>query len=147
MNLQLLSARALTVGGVIQMGMGLYFVFLRPPLLPEDLMFMDANLAEVQAAMPGLVTWLEHVFGVLGGFIFASGLPTVYIAATAFKPGRLGALAVIAISGFASIGWMAITNFVIDSDFKWLLLALTFPWLIALGSSIMANGPNDDASE
>ncbi len=147
MNLQLLAARALTVGGVIQMGMGIYFVFLRQPLLPEDLRFMDANLAQVQAAMPGLVTWLVRVFGVLGGFIFAAGLLTVYIAATAFKPGRLGALAVIAISGFASIGWMAITNFVIDSDFKWLLLALTFPWLIALGSSIIANGLNGDASE
>ena len=50
----------------------------------------------------------------------------------AFRTGRLGPLAVIAVSGFASIGWMAITNFVIDSDFKWILLAFALPWVMAL---------------
>ena len=55
-----------------------------------------------------------------------------FVAATGFKAGRLGPLAVIAVSGFASIGWMAITNFVIDSDFKWILLAFALPWVTAL---------------
>lgn len=59
--------------------------------------------------------------------MFAAGLLTVYVAATGFKTGRVGAIAVVLVSGLASIGWMALTNFVIDSDFKWLLLAFALP--------------------
>lgn len=63
--------------------------------------------------------------------MFATGLLTVYVAAAGFRTGRLGVVAVVSVSGLTSIGWMAITNFVIDSDFKWLLLAFTLPWGIA----------------
>lgn len=132
MNLQILAARALALGGVILMGMGFYFVFLRPPLLPEDIRFMGATIGQIQNTLPGLEAWLARVFGVLGGFMFATGLLTVYVAATAFRTGKHGVLAVIAVSGIASIGWMAITNFVIDSDFKWILLAFALPWVLAL---------------
>ena len=34
---------------------------------------------------------------------------------------------------------MVVTNFVIDSDFKWLLLAFVLPWLVAVGSSLAAD--------
>jgi hypothetical protein len=129
---QRVASAALALGGVILMGMGLYFGFLRPPLLPEDLKYMGASLAQIQAAIPGLGQWLARVFGVLGGYMFATGLLTVYVAATSFRTGRLGVVAVVLVSGLASIGWMAFTNFVIDSDFKWLLLAFTLPWVVAL---------------
>lgn len=52
------------------MGIGIYFIFLRPPLLPEDARYMDTTLAEIQAAAPGLVRWLQKVFWVLGGYIY-----------------------------------------------------------------------------
>jgi hypothetical protein len=38
----------------------------------------------------------------------------------------------LALSGGTSIGWMAIVNFMINSDFKWLLLAFNLPWIVAL---------------
>ena len=132
MKLQLLAARTPALGNLILMGKGFYFVFLRPPLLPEDIRFMGATIGQIQTTLPGLEPWLARVFGVLGGYMFASGLLTVYVAATTFKSGRLGPLAVIAVSGFASIGWMAITNFAIDSEFKWTLLAFALPWVVAL---------------
>ncbi len=132
MNFQRIATRLLVLGGVILMGMGFYFAFLRPPLLPEDTRFMGATIGQIQTTLPGLAPWLARVFGVLGGYMFATGLLTVYVAATGFKAGRLGPLAVIAVSGFASIGWMAITNFAIDSDFKWTLLAFALPWVVAL---------------
>lgn len=50
-----------------------------------------------------------------------------------------GYVAVVAISGSASIGWMAVTNFLIDSDFKWLLLAFVLLWFVALASSLAAD--------
>ena len=135
MNLQIIATRALVLGGVILMGMGFYFAFLRPPLLPEDSRFMDATISQIRTALPGLEPWLSRVFGVLGGYMFAAGLLTVYVAATGFRTGKLGAIAVVSVSGLASIGWMAITNFVINSDFKWLLLAFALPWVVALALS------------
>lgn len=131
-KLQLQAARALPLNGFILLGMGLYFSFLRPPLLPEDLRYVGAPIEHIQTVLPGLEPWLGRVSGVLGGYMCATGVLTVYVAATAFKTGRLGPLAIIAVSGFASIGWMAITNFVIDSDFKWILLAFALPWSLAL---------------
>lgn len=50
-------------------GLGVYFVALRPPLLPEDARYIGATLPEIQAAVPGLERWLRHVFTVMGGFM------------------------------------------------------------------------------
>ena len=132
MNMQLMASATLALGGVILMGMGFYFGFLRQPLLPEDLRYMDASLAQIQTTLPGLELWLVRVFRVLGGYMFATGLLTVYVAATGFRTGGLGVIAVVSVTGLTSIGWMAITNFVINSDFKWLLLTFTLPWAVAL---------------
>ena len=137
MTTQRIASAALALGGVILMGMGFYFGFVRPPLLPEDLRYMGASLAQIQATLPGLELWLVRVFRVLGGHMFATGLLTFYVAAAGFRTGRLGVVAVVLFSGLTSIGWMAITNFVIDSDFKWLLLAFTLPWAVALTLTLL----------
>lgn len=91
---------------------------------------MGGSLAQIAAY--GLLSWLSRVFGVLGGYMFATGVLTVYVAATGFRAGRPAATAIVAVSGLASIGWMAIANFLIDSDFKWLLFAFALPWAVAL---------------
>ena len=126
------SSALLALSGFILMGLGLYFVFLRPPLLPEDPRFMGTTPAEIQATMPGLLIWLRRVFWVMGGFMFTGGLLTTYIAVTAFQQLARGARSVIALAGLTSIGWMAIINFMINSDFKWLLLLFNLPWIMAL---------------
>ena len=135
MKTQLFASGSLALGGVILMGMGLYFGFLRPPLLPEDLSYMGASLTQIQNAIPGLQPWLARVFDVLGGYMFATGLLTGYVAVTGFRTGGLGALAVVSVSGLASIGLMVTTNFLIDSEFKWLLLVFALPWVVALALS------------
>ena len=132
MKTRLFASASLALGGFILISMGLYFVFLRPPLLPEDLRYIGASLAQVQNTLPDLQIWLSRVFGVLGGYMIATGLLTIYISATSFRFGKPGATAVVCISGLASIGWMVITNFVIGSDFKWLLLAFSLSWIVAL---------------
>jgi hypothetical protein len=40
--------------GLWLVALGVYFIFLRPPLLPEDIRFIGSSRAEVQAALPGL---------------------------------------------------------------------------------------------
>ena len=124
--------KVLALGGIILMGTGLYFIFLRPPLLPEDARYMDTTLAEIQAAAPGLVSWLQKVFWVMGGYIFTVGLLTIYIGFTSFQARAQSAFPIIAVAGLSSIGWMTGVNFIIGSDFKWLLLVSALPWVVAL---------------
>ena len=132
MTLRPYSATALTIGGAIAMALGLYFVFLRPPVLPEDLRFVGTSMTQLQARMPGLLPWLRRVFWVLGGYMFATGLLTSYAAVTVFRARARGAAGVVALAGLASVGWMAVVNFIIGSDFKWLLLSFVILWALAL---------------
>ena len=126
------SASILAVVGFLLVAMGIYFVFMRPPLLPEDLRYMQTTLSVVNNAASGLQTWLQKVFWVLGSFIFTTGLMTIFMALTAFRERTQGAFFIVAITGMSSIGFMTIVNFSINSDFKWVLLAFTLPWLMAL---------------
>lgn len=127
-----LSSGALTLGGVILIGLGLYFIFIRPALLPEDPRFMGTTLVQIQIGFPGLLLWLPRVFWVMGGYMVSTGLLTCYLARTSFRSRAPGAAWVAALSGLTSIGLMVLVNFIIDSDFKWLLLAFSTPWVVAL---------------
>lgn len=114
------------------MGLGLYFVFMRPPLLAEDPRFMGTTLAVLKATQPGLEVWLQRVFWVMGGYMFATGLLTLYVAFTSFRARIRGAAVVVAITGLTSIGLMVIVNFLIHSDFRWLLFSFALPWMAAI---------------
>jgi hypothetical protein len=126
------ASRVLFFGGFILVGLGAYFIFLRPPLLPEDPRYMGTSLEQLRATVPGLLLWLPRVFWVLGGYMLSTGLLTCYIAVTSFRQSAPGAAAIVALAGLTSIGLMAGVNFLIDSDFKWLLLSFTAPWPLSL---------------
>lgn len=66
--------------GVWLLGLGFYFIVMRPPLLPEDLRFIGTTLAQIRSDVPGLERWLERVFTVLGGFMAGAGVLTVFVA-------------------------------------------------------------------
>ncbi|RWX70821.1 hypothetical protein EN780_02160 [Mesorhizobium sp. M4B.F.Ca.ET.089.01.1.1] len=122
------SAILLSVFGVALACIGAFFMFLRPPLLPEDMRLIGLSLAELQAGQPRMVASLERVFQVLGGYAAASGILTVTIAATSFRRHDRVALPGVLAAGVASIGWMVVVNFVIGSDFRWALLAVAILW-------------------
>lgn len=124
--------KTLALGGLSLLGMGGYFLFLRPPLLPEDARYLGTSLPALQAAVPGLGRWLQKVFWVMGGYMAATGMLTLHVAFYSFRARRLGAFPVVALAGLSSIGWMATVNFLLDSDYKWLLAGLTLPWVAAL---------------
>ena len=126
------SVTVLVLAGVILAGIGLYFIFLRPSLLPEDLRYMGSTVENVKQNIPGLSNWLQKVFWVMGGYIFTTGLLTVFISFTSFRTRSHGAFIIVALAGISSIGLMTIVNFMISSDFKWLLLIFAMPWAIAL---------------
>jgi hypothetical protein len=126
------SATGLAFGGAMLVALGFYFIFLRPPLLPEDPRFMGTTLAQVLATIPGLPEWLRRVFWVMGGFMIATGLLTCYVAVTSFRTRQPGAAFAVALAGLSSIGLMSFVNFDIASDFRWLLLSFVLPWALAL---------------
>ena len=117
--------------GVWLVGLGLYFIVLRPQLLPEDPRFMGSTLVQIPAAVPGLEGWLKKVFTVMGGFIAGAGVLTIFVAAVAMPARLKGTSWVIALSGALTVALMSATNFVIHSDFRWLLVIPTLIWLAA----------------
>lgn len=127
-----LSATLLGICGVILVGIGLYFILVRPAFLPEDARFTGASLTEVQAVAPNMAQWLNKVFLVLGGYIAATGILTMYLAASPFRNRARGAGIAAALAGVASIGLMATVNVIIDSDFKWPLIGVAALWAVAL---------------
>ena len=129
--MQRLSTGLFVVCGIWMIGLGVYFIALRPALLPEDLRYFDRTLAEVRAFAPGLLRWLGHVFTVMGGFMAAVGVLTVFVASTA--PRSTAATVALALAGLLSVILMSAVNFAIASDFRWLLLAPALLWATAAG--------------
>ncbi|MEO8179765.1 MAG: hypothetical protein ABI895_13100 [Deltaproteobacteria bacterium] len=124
----------LTACGVWLVGLGLYFIVLRPALLPEDPRFMSTTLAQIRTAVPGLESWLKKVFTVMGGFMTGTGVLTVFVA-TAAMPARVkGTSWAMALAGALTVALMSATNFALDSEFKWLLLFPALSWLVGLVS-------------
>jgi hypothetical protein len=126
------SASLLSLAGLLLVAMGIYFVLLRPALLPEDLRYMKTTLSIINDSEQVLSGWLHKVFWVMGGYIFTTGLLTVFISFTSFRKRLPGVFTVITLAGVSSIGLMTVVNFIIGSDFKWLLLSFTILWAFAL---------------
>lgn len=126
------AAWILTACGVALVLIGGFFLAVRPPLLPEDARFMGSTAQHIVDAVPALSIWLRRVFWVLGGYVATTGILVVYVANTGVRSGSAGALAVVALAGVTSVGWMTAVNFMIDSDFRWALLSLDGLWVIGL---------------
>lgn len=120
------------VCGVWLMGLGLYFIFLRPPLLPEDFRYMGTSPVEIQSVLPGLERWLQRVFTVMGGFMTGTGLLTLCVALQPVAGREKWTGAVLGLTGLFTVGVMSLTNFQLHSDFKWLLLLPVLLWIIGL---------------
>lgn len=116
--------------GVWLIGLGLYFVFLRPALLPEDLRFMGATPRAIQSAAPSIENWLSHVFAVMGGFMMGSGILTIYVARR--LPQTRGKVITLGLVGASTVALMAVENLRLDSDFKWLLMMPALLWAVGL---------------
>ena len=127
-----LSSILLAAAGATLVAAGLYFIGVRPPLLPEDVRYMALPAAQFDAIRPRLELWLGHVFQVMGGYVLATGVLTITLAATSFRAHDWAAAIGALIGGAASIGWMAYVNFVINSDFKWVLLGMALLWAWSL---------------
>ena len=126
------SGKVFLVCGVWLIALGLYFLFLRPALLPEDPKYIGSSLEAIRAALPGLERWLGHVFNVVGGFMVATGAMTVLVAYRFLARRERGTFAALAVAGAASVALMSATNFLLHSVFRWPLLLPALLWLVGL---------------
>ncbi|MDP1741621.1 MAG: hypothetical protein Q8M51_06000 [Polaromonas sp.] len=140
MRLQL-SGRVFAVCGLWLAALGVYFLLLRPALLPEDPRFMGASIETLRAAAPGLERWLGHVFNVMGGFMIATGSLTTLVACRYLAIRARGTLTALVATGTASVGLMSATNFMLHSDFRWLLLVPALLWLMGVVCYLREGAP------
>ena len=128
-----LAAALLGVWGLYQLIAGLYFIFFRPSLLPEDLRAAATTLEGVQAAAPRLEAWLDWVFAVLGGQMAAAGVLLLGAAVSVYggrRPDKIGMVAYVA-AGLLSVTLMSGVNFALGSDFRWFLVIPVMLWMAA----------------
>ena len=129
-----LSGKLFAACGLWMTLLGVYFVLLRPALLPEDPRFMGTSIEALRAAAPGLEGWLGHVFNVMGGFMVAAGTMTILVAWRFLARRAPGTLLALAVAGASGVAFMSATNFLLHSDFRWLLLVPALLWLAGLVS-------------
>ena len=84
--------------------------------------------------LTGLERWLNHVFIVLDGFITASGILTMFLALSTVAARRRGTGVVLSVVGLTTVATMSWTNFAIELEFKWLLLAPALLWCAGIAA-------------
>jgi hypothetical protein len=131
-NLRRSSRWMFSACGVWLIALGIYFIFVRPSLLPEDYHFLGVNIIDVQKHLPRLSEWLQHVFTVMGGFIAGCGILVLFMATRVLPQHLAGSTPVLGITGLVTVGVMSWINFLLDSNFKWLLLIPAMLWLVGL---------------
>ncbi len=114
--------------GFVSVGIGIFFIYFRPPLLPEDLVFIGID-QNIEHLVPRLGEWLKNVFTVLGGFIAAVGILKLSLA-------RVLQSSISLVSWFVawlfSSALMSFINFKISSNFKWQLFSLAIIELVGI---------------
>jgi peptidoglycan/LPS O-acetylase OafA/YrhL len=114
--------------GVWHVGLGLYFIFVRPALLPEDIRYIAADVKTLQAAAPHLADWLDKVFTVMGGFMAGAGVLIAYFGWMILPSRPRWATLVLVLAGALTLVLMSAVNFALHSDFRWLLAAPPLVW-------------------
>ena len=105
---------ALLCLGIVTLGTGVYFLFFRPVLLPEDLRFTGADPRLLD---PRMATWLRIVFRTWGGFLAGFGILLAavggYLLSARRGVLRLGAAAAVLVA----FGLFFASNLQLRSDY------------------------------
>jgi hypothetical protein len=127
--------RTLLLLGVLTVGTGVYFMLVRPPLLPEDLHFIGLAADAIPPAVP---PWLSIVFRTWGGFVMGFGLCLLGQAGY-FLTHREGWIRCgTALGVLIAFGSFLASNIQLRSDFLW-FIALLFA--VALSVALLLVAP------
>ena len=122
----------IVICGMWHIGLGLYFIFLRPELLPEDVRYMGSDLQSLRSVAPHFGDWLGKVFTVMGGFMAGAGVLITYFGYRVMPLHLRGTAVILLATGGLTLGLMSAVNFALGSDFRWLLALPPVAWAAAL---------------
>ncbi len=145
-NLLRFSLWMFRVCGIWLLVLGIYFIFIRASLLPEDLRFIGVSDNGIHKNLPRLSQWLNHVFTVLGGFIAGCGVLVLFLAKNVLRHQFPGSIFALGITGLLTVGTMSWINFLIDSQFKWVLFVPAFLWLVGVFSYSFSENARNKSS-
>jgi hypothetical protein len=134
------AAWLIALSGVWCIGLGLYFIFVRPALLPEDVRYIAIEPLALQVAAPNLADWLTKVFTVMGGFMAGTGVLVAYVGWTVLPLRPRGAAPVLILTGLLTLVLMSAINFALHSDFRWLLVLPPVVWFAGVVLHLAAIG-------
>lgn len=136
------SGKVFVACGLWLVGLGTYFLFLRPALLPEDPRYIGSSIEIIRSAAPGLERWLGHVFNVMGGFMVASGAMTALVAYRLVARRERGTFAALVVAGAVGVALLSVTNFLLFSNFRWLLLLPALLWVAGMLCYLPESAPD-----
>jgi hypothetical protein len=116
----------LSILGLLTLVVGLYFSFVRPAMLPEDIRFTGIDQSQLTSRMN---EWLLIVFHTWGGFITGFGILMIGVAAYLTTARARYLRWGIALAVLCAFGRFLLSNLAIHSDsvgFVGLLFALAF---------------------
>lgn len=129
---------ALIVLGLLTIATGVYFMVLRPAVLPEDLRFMSLAPSEVAAPVR---SWIAVVFRTWGGFMIGLGLCVLgHAMSMVAGNARWSRLRMAAGLVFAFGSFLA-SNVQLRSDFLW-FISLMF--VVATACTVLLVAARDD---
>jgi hypothetical protein len=108
--------------GALTLGTGLYFVVVRPPMLPEDFRFTGVDPQQLPARMS---EWLAIVFRTWGGF--TTGFGVLLMGVATFLLTGCGTVLrwTTAAAMVGAFGQFLVSNLVLRSDYR-LFIAILF---------------------
>ncbi len=114
--------------GVLTLGTAIYFLAMRPPMLPEDARFTGVA---VDGLSPGMADWLSIVFHTWGGFMAGFGILILGVAGylLTLRPGYLRWGAAVAVA--VAFGRFLASNIILGSDFLPFIVALAAVAVVA----------------
>lgn len=120
--------------GVLTLATAIYFLALRPPLLPEDIRHTGVD---VDTLSPAFLDWLGIVFRTWGGFIAGFGALLTGIGVFMLT-GRARWLYWATAAGIVvAFGRFFVSNAILRSDFLWFISALFVLALAAAGVLVL----------
>lgn len=133
-----LSGGLLTILGVLAFGTGIYFLGIRPTLLPEDIRFTGIDEATLPQAF---LDWLGIVFRTWGGFITGFAIVITGIGVATFSGDAKWLRYGTAVGILVAFGRFAYSNVVISGDYLIFIASMFVMALIAAGLLLWKPGP------
>ena len=131
------SAAVFAFMGALAVLNGLFLVFANKFLLflPEDARFIGMTATQISAYDPRLYDWAVIVYRLWGGFMFSTGVLTLWVALKPFLARERWAWYALAISTLPTLILWIVVNLPVQSYFLPALLAILVVYILALAGS------------